>query len=110
MKKYISILLVFTAVLLSSCKVGVMSESYGLEDKGFIQVVSDTKKDFVVLVIDDTKRFEVKVDKTKKMNVRGKKYTISTGKHNIKIYSQAGNLLYNKMVFISTQQSHVIKL
>ncbi|MCT4599326.1 MAG: hypothetical protein N4A32_00295 [Marinifilaceae bacterium] len=110
MKKYISILLVFTAVLLSSCKVGVMSESYGLEDNGFIQVVSDTKKEFVVLVIDDTKRFEVKVDKLRKMKVRGKKYTISTGKHNIKVYNQAGKLLYNKMVFISTQQSHVIKL
>jgi hypothetical protein len=108
--KYLVASLLFIGMA-TSCKVGMYSESKGKEQEAYLQIFQSQTSypDGVVVVVDDQQPFMAKVNKDKKMNVKGNLYTIPTGRHHLKI-TAGGKLIYDKEIFISSQETKQITL
>lgn len=87
MRRRTFIPLLISAVLgLSGCKVGNMTSSHGQADQAYIYLASNRKyKDMAQVVIDNHTRFDAKVNKEKKHQVKGETYAVATGKRHIKV-------------------------
>lgn len=96
--------------LFVSCKAPVAMQS-GREDIAYLVFVSPktywNKK--VDVSIDNQTNFEAKVVKTKRSNFWGRQYGISTGRRNLKV-SHNGTIIYQKEIFVSSQETKVITL
>lgn len=102
------------ALMLSSCGVGSYSVSSGKADEGMISFVSESKTPITVTV--DNESHDVCTVKTKAWRKdRNIKKTaqntifLTPGQHNI-VVTMNGKEVYNKKVFISTQEHKVIEL
>lgn len=104
---------VFLTCLLTGCKTGVFTAEYGKEDVAFISLVSSdvmANKD-VDVYIDEDLHFTMHVQKAKQSTEKhnGKLHSIKPGKRHMKIVYK-GNVIYEKDVFLSSQQTKLINL
>lgn len=97
-------------VLLASCKVGIVTQSQGLTDQGFLLLVSTNSKQVVDVVIDGGPSFEALVNKEKRGKIHNTSYALNTGKRRVTITSKQGETLFDKYVIINTQQTKKIIL
>ena len=96
--------------LLTSCKVGIVTQSQGLSDQGFLLLVSANNKQVVDVMIDGETSFEAMVNKEKRGKIHKTTYALDTGKRRVTITSKQGETLFDKYVIINTQQTKKIIL
>lgn len=99
-------------LILFGCKANLpVAQESGKEDMAYLLFVSPNlyaDKD-VQVTIDNGKPFTVRVVKAKKSNRRGTQYAIGTGTRTLKVSSD-GKSLYEKKIFVSTQEVKQIML
>ncbi len=99
-------------LILFSCKANFpVAQQSGKEDMAYLLFISSDQyaDKEVEVTIDDAKPFFAKVVKQKKSNRRGSQYGISTGARSLKV-SYEGRILYQKKIFVSTQEVKQIVL
>lgn len=109
MKKALFVLTIGLFVLVGCT--GVKSASSGLENESFLEFIGNPS-DYsggVDVVIDGNPGFNAEVYNDKISRVKGKVYAIPTGKHTL-IVSYKSNLLINKQIFITSQETKKIIL
>lgn len=108
MKKII--LFTILTSLLISCGV-TKSNVRGVENQAFLLILGTPSKypNGVKVVIDDKTRFNSEVQKNRDKVKHLRLYGISTGKHKISI-SQNNKTIYEKIIFLSSQQTKKIIL
>ena len=88
----------------TACKTPVAQQS-GKEDMAYLLFVSP--KEYagkeVTVALDNQKPFTVKVVKEKSAKRKGTQYGVKTGPRSIKVTS-GGKTLYQKKIFVSTQE------
>lgn len=93
-------------LLLMGCKANYpVSQQSGKEDMAFLLFVSGDKyagKDIQV-TIDEAQPFAAKVVKQKQANRKGTQYGVATGTRTLKVTCD-GKIIYQKKVFLSTQE------
>ena len=94
------------ASLLMGCKANFpVAQQTGKEDMAYLLFVG--QKEYggkeVLVTIDNAEPFMAKVVKSKKANRRGSQYGIGTGARNIVVKCD-GKTLYQKKIFVSTQE------
>ena len=102
--------IVICCALLASCKVGIVTQSQGLSDQGFLLLVSTNNKQVVDVAIDGETLFEAMVNKEKRGKIHNTSYAVNTGKRRVTITSKQGETLFDKYVIISAQQTKKIIL
>ena len=116
MKKIYFILLLSAAVIYGCT--GVKSTVKGLDNESFLSFFSDNNNIInskIEVTIEKNNSFIVEVNKMKRNSTNfekrpnGKIYSIKPGKHEIEITSN-GKLIYRKKIFISNQETKIIKL
>lgn len=100
--------LLFT--LLTNCSTGTRSLSKGLENESFLEFISYNSeyKEGVEVTLDDT-QFIALVNNAKENPSKVNIYTISTGKHVIKVVYKS-ETLYEKHFFVTAQETKQIEL
>ena len=93
-------------LLLMGCKANFpVAQESGKEDIAYLLFVSEKQyagKE-VQVTVDGNTQFDARVVKGKKANRRGNQYGISTGNRSLKV-SYQGKVLYQKRIFVSTQE------
>ncbi len=93
-------------LLIAGCRAHLpVAQESGKEDIAFLLFVSDGQYagDSVQVKIDEATPFTAKVIKQKKSNRRGVQYGVSVGAKNL-IITHEGKILYQKKIFLSTQE------
>jgi len=117
--KYIYILfLVALGLLLNGCT-GVKSTVGGLDNESFLSFYSSNSTikhvDVNLQQKDSNTTFSAEVNKMRRNSTnfekrpKGKVYSIKPGVNHIKV-THNGKLIYNKKIFISNQETKIIKL
>lgn len=105
-------ILIFSVLicLFAGCKAPIAMQS-GREDMAYLVFVSPKTywNKEVNVSIDNETNFSAKVVKAKRSNRWGRQYGISTGRRNLKV-SYEGTVIYQKEIFVSTQETKVITL
>ncbi len=100
-------------LLLSGCRANLpVAQESGKEDMAYLLFISPkeyTGKQ-VKVTIDNAQPFDAKVVKAKKSNRRGTQYGVGVGTRSLKVTDEAGRTLYDKKVFLSTQEVKQINL
>lgn len=101
----------FILTAITSCKVGYISEARGKAPEAYLQFVqTQTEYDHgVTVTIDGKITFTAKVDKETRRGVKGNKYAIATGRHQVKVMLNE-KLLFEKEIFVSSQELKQITL
>ena len=88
-----------------------VAQQTGKEDTAYLLFVSPDQYagEKVDVTLDGTEPFVAKVVKEKKSKRKGKAYAVRTGRRKIAVRHD-GTLLYNKKIFISSQETKVISL
>lgn len=107
--KRLLLLLFAISVMFTGCK--VVSQQSGREDIAYLLFVGQNQYagEEVEVSIDNAAPFSAKVVKSKKSNLKGTQYGISTGTRDIKVTSN-GEVIYQKKIFVSTQEVKQIVL
>lgn len=112
MKKIALFLCAFAAFFMWSCKANYpVAQESGKEDVAYLIFVSASNagnKD-VSVTVDGKTTFQARTVKSRKANRRGTQYSVQTGKRQVKVVSD-GQTLYDKYVFLSSQETKVITL
>lgn len=101
------------AYCITGCKTGTFASEHGRDDIAYIDVVSSGayagKK--VTVTIDGSTTFTVKVQKSKQSTEKhnGSLYAIRPGRRSVKVVYE-GKTLYQKEIFLSSQQTKIIQL
>ncbi|MBB4045337.1 hypothetical protein [Bacteroides reticulotermitis] len=106
------LLMVGLVLLLCGCRAHYpVAQETGKEDMAYLLFVSPNvyANQYVTVTLDDQTKFEAKVVKAKKSNRRGTSYAISTGRKKINVES-GGKIIYQKEIFVSTQETKIITL
>lgn len=110
MKKLL--ILLFLPLMLLSCKANYpIAQQSGKEDMAYLLFVSGDKyagKE-VQVSVDNAQPFTAKVVKSKRANHKGTQYGIATGSRALKV-SCKGKVIYEKKIFVSTQEIKQILL
>ena len=104
MKKLL--ILLALPLLLAGCRANFpVAQQSGKEDMAYLLFVSDKEyaNKEIQVSIDNAQPFAAKVVKQKKSNRRGVQYGVGTGSRSIKV-SYEGKVLYQKKLFLSTQE------
>ncbi len=104
MKKLLALFAVLA--LLVGCKANYpVAQQSGKEDMAFLLFVSGNEYagQEVQVTLDDAQPFTAKVVKQKKALRKGKQYGVKTGTRSLKVTCE-GKVLYQKKVFLSTQE------
>lgn len=114
MKKYILILstVIITVGMFTSCSVGRTTETKALENQAYLQFLRGTTEkysDGVTIYLDNEPPFKAKVNKVKSTTVKGNVYVIYSGKRHLRV-EYKGDVIYDKDIFLSSQESRVVQL
>ncbi len=112
MKKIAVMFAFLLTLVLTGCKIyAPVEQATGKEDVAYLLFVSEggTYNNKTVSVTLDSQTYEAKVVKQKTAKRRGTQYSAPTGTHQLTVTSQ-GQTLYNKKVFLSTQEVKTISL
>lgn len=109
MKKIASIL-ALCLLLLTSCG-GIKTTTKGMENEAYLEFVSQfsTYPEGVMVVVDNNIKFKADVYRDKVDRTKGNVYAISTGSHTLSISSN-GEVIFNKKIFVSAQETKYIQL
>ncbi len=109
MKKIIFIL--FAGVLVLAACTGVKSLSSGLESEAYLKFIGNTKlyENGVEVTVDDKIVFTAQVVDDAKKEPAGNVYAIAPGKHTVNV-KYNDNVIYSKLIFISTQETKKVIL
>ena len=99
-----------TVFMLAGCAKYPVSQSAGKEDMAYLLFVTTSDNDDQVTVtLDNSQTFTAKVVKQKNANRKGTSYGVATGRRKLKV-ERGGNVLYEKEIFISSQETKQIIL
>lgn len=107
-----ALLIVFSVIALAGCKANFpVAQQSGKEDTSYLLFVSqkEYRNKTVQVSIDNGPSFDAKTVSEKKSNRRGNQYGVTTGAKDIKV-SYNGQTLYQKKLFLSTQEVKQINL
>ncbi len=111
MKKNL-LFIVSVVLLMTGCRAHLpVAQQGGKDDAAYLLFVGQEEyggKE-VQVTIDDGAPFTAEVVKAKKASRRGTQYGIATGTRNLKVTS-GGKVLYQKKIFVSTQEVKQIML
>lgn len=99
-------------MLLPGCRSSYpVAQQSGLEDAAYLLFVSqkDYVKQNLTIIVDDTK-FDAVAVKATKAKRKGTIYKIVPGTRHLIVQNDKGEVLYDKNVFISTQETKQIQL
>ncbi len=99
-------------LLLCGCRAHYpVAQQSGKDDVAYLLFVSqkDYANKHVTVSLDGEKTFEAKVVKAKNSYRKGTSYAIATGRRKINV-EYKGNSIYNKEIFVSTQETKIITL
>lgn len=105
------LIILFGLFTFLSCDVTSSTVS-GIENKSYLIFMAADKRDFpngVEVSLDDSTKFDAEVHKNISRVRNLLKYGVSSGKHKIKVVKD-GNLLYEKLIFVSPGQTKKIIL
>lgn len=107
----IGLVLSLFLIAFTSCKVGYTSEARGKTPEAYLQFVQTQTvyEQGVTVTIDGKTTFNAKVDKETRRGVKGNKYAIAPGRHQVKVIF-GDKLLYEREVFVSSQELKQITL
>ncbi len=108
------ILIAFVSVivlLFAGCKAHYpVSQQSGKEDMAYLLFVSESNKSYKInVLLDRSLSFDAKTVRAKDADRNGTAYAVGTGRHKIKVLKD-GNVIYEKEIFISTQETKKITL
>jgi hypothetical protein len=108
MKKSALLLILF--IFLSSCGITKTSAT-GIPNQAFLSFVGTASMypKGVEVILDDKTRFNAQVHKNRSKIKHLRVYGISTGKHKVSVVNN-GKTLYEKVIFLSSQQTKKIIL
>ncbi len=94
-----------------SCASYPVSQQGGKEDIAYLLFTSNKEYsgEIVLVTLDNDIKFNAKVVKEKKSNRKGMQYSVSTGTRQIKV-EKDGKILYEKSIFLSSQETKKIIL
>ncbi len=103
-------IIAFSLILMVSCG-GIKTSSSGQEQEAYLEFIGnpDNYSGGVDVSVDNKTAFTAEVFNSKPARLKGKVYTISTGKHKVSV-SYKNSVIYNKDLFISTQETKKILL
>ncbi len=108
--KYVLGILAAFCLLMTSCKVGNMASSQGMNDQAFLYFTSTQKySEPVNVTLDNKVHFDAKVVKEGPHTVKGDTYAVGTGKRHI-VVSYKNKIIFEKEIFLSTQDTKKITL
>jgi hypothetical protein len=98
------------STILFSCG-GIKTMSSGLDNESYLEFVGKPNdySDGLEVVVDGKINFKAEVNKNKTTKIKGQVYAISTGTHTLSV-SYKSQVLYNKQIFISSQETKKIIL
>lgn len=105
------LIILFGLFTFLSCDVTSSTVS-GIENRSYLIFMAADKRDFpngVEVSLDDSTKFDAEVHKNISRVRNLLKYGVSSGKHKIKV-AKDGNLLYEKLIFVSPGQTKKIIL
>lgn len=109
------ILVIFSALMLSSCGVGTYSISSGKSDTALISFTSPIKKNIVVEI--DNQQYSIETVKTKTYKTDRKiKQTalnsikLQSGQHIVKVIDKEQNITFEKKIILSASEHRIIEL
>ncbi|MBP3467085.1 MAG: hypothetical protein J6K01_05680 [Paludibacteraceae bacterium] len=110
MKKSILMIIAAALALLASCKYPV-TQSSGKENIAYLIFVSVSNKpnSMVEVTVDGNTVFTAETVKEKKSNNKGTTYAVAPGKRTVRV-TDNGNVLYDKVIFLSSQETKKILL
>jgi hypothetical protein len=110
MMKKLMIIASIGLLIFSGCT-GVKTVSTGLENEAFLEFIGNPGdyRGGVSVNVDDKTTFVAEVNKDYTKRPKGKVYAISTGKHIVAV-TYNNNVIYNKQIFISAQETKKILL
>lgn len=114
MKKLLLLTLSFAVLLLIGCKTSYpVAMQTGKEDMAYLVFVGPLDKygngKYPVQVDIDGTKFDAKVVKPKVANRKGFQYGVGLGNRHLKVTFK-GETVYEKQIFLSTQETKVINL
>ncbi|MBQ8889205.1 MAG: hypothetical protein IJY59_06935 [Bacteroidaceae bacterium] len=112
MKRTLFFIVLGLALVMVGCKANYpVAQQSGKDDVAFLLFVSASNQSsqIVDVTIDGNTTFEAKTVKAKKANRKGTSYAVATGRRRLKVEKE-GQTLYEKEVFLSTQETKIITL
>ena len=112
MKRTLFFIVLGLALVMVGCKANYpVAQQSGNDDVAFLLFVSASNQSsqIVDVTIDGNTTFEAKTVKAKKANRKGTSYAVATGRRRLKVEKE-GQTLYEKEVFLSTQETKIITL
>ena len=108
--KNIKFIVITFLLILASCG-GIKTASRGLANESYLEFIGKKSiySNGVQVTIDENTPFTAKVYNDRVGRLRGEVYAITTGAHTLKVYLDK-NLIYNKQIFITSQESKKIIL
>ncbi len=105
-----NLIIAISLILLTGCG-GIKTSSSGLEKESFLEFIGNPNSysGGVDVSVDNKPMFKAEVFNDKADRVKGKVYAISTGQHVISV-TYKNNLIFNKQIFLSTQETKKILL
>lgn len=113
MKSILSFLFAAVIITLCGCKANYpVAQQGGKEYVAYLLFVSSSNSHNadISVTIDETTKFDARTVKARKSNRRGTQYTVQPGKRKIVVYDKDGQKVYDKYVFLSTQEVKTITL
>lgn len=112
MKRTLFFIVLGLALVMVGCKANYpVAQQSGKDDVAFLLFVSASNQSsqIVDVTIDGNTTFEAKTVKAKKADRKGTSYAVATGRRRLKVEKE-GQTLYEKEVFLSTQETKIITL
>ncbi|WP_304296141.1 hypothetical protein [Porphyromonas gulae] len=105
------LVLVTSVAAFSSCG-SVASASYGMQDESYLIVTASKQYlgETVFVSIDGDSTVQAVPIKEKHAVRKGKRIVVSPGKHTVVVTDRAGVRLYEKQIFVSTNNGKMIHL
>ncbi len=100
-----------TILLLTGCGSLPVAQQSGKDDLAALLFVSQKEYagEILSVQLDDT-QFEAKAVKAKKAHRKGTVYSVTPGSRHLIVKDDRGETLYDKIIFLSTQETKLIQL
>lgn len=109
--KRLALFVTLTLLLMTGCGSLPVAQQSGKDDMAALLFVSQKEYagENLSIQLDDT-QFEAKAVKAKKANRKGTVYSVAPGSRHLIVKDNHGEVLYDKMIFLSTQETKQIQL